>query len=119
MKKLIGCTAIGVLLAGCANSPTVVTSHDDFLQMAGFTMIPRTSAMFAANVQKLPPHRFVHHAVNGITTYYYLDPTVCGCLYSGTAQNWAAYRQLVADRMHMEAEDFLMKVDTPVDTGSG
>jgi hypothetical protein len=119
MKRPIGALAIGLLLAGCANSPATVTSRDDFLMTAGFSQLPRTSPIFQANAHALPQHRFVHHTVNGVTTYYYFDPTICGCLYSGTAANWAAYRQLVADKMHMDAEKFLIEADTPMDTGGG
>jgi hypothetical protein len=119
MKKPIGALAIAVLLTGCANAPPVVASRDDFLSMAGFTQLPRTSPTFVNNVATLPRHRFVHHTVNGVTTYYYLDPTICGCLYTGTAANWATYRQLVSDKMHMDAQQFLQEADTPMDTGGG
>ncbi len=119
MKKPIGALAIGLLLTGCAKSPPVVGDRDDFLMMSGFTVLPRTSPTFATAVHQLPVHRFAHHMVNGVTTYYYLDPTICGCIYTGTAANWAQYRQLVADKMHMEAEDFLIQADTPMDTGGG
>jgi hypothetical protein len=119
MKKLIGSIAASVLLAGCANAPTVVASHDNFLMMAGFTPLPSGSPMAAANANRLPKHMFAHHTVDGVTTYYYFDPTVCGCLYTGTAEDWAAYKRLVADRLHMQAEQFLEQADTPMDTGGG
>ncbi len=119
MKQLFGAIALGIFLTGCASAPPVVASRDDFLTMAGFTVLPRTSPIFMDNVAKLPSHRFAHHTVSGVTTYYYLDPTICGCLYTGTAANWATYRQLVADRMHMDAEKFLQEADTPMDTGGG
>ncbi len=119
MKQYVGAIAIGVLLAGCATAPTVVASRDDFLTMAGFTVVPNNSPIFVDNVAKLPRHRFAHHTINGVATYYYLDPTICGCLYTGTAANWATYRKLVADKLHMDAEQFLQEADTPMDTGGG
>ena len=119
MKQLVGLAGVGVLLAACANAPAAVSQHEDFLDKAGFTPIPRSTAMFAADKGKLPPHRFAHHTVDGVTTYYYFDPTVCGCIYRGTAQNWANYKDLVRDQMHMDAQAYLEFDDTPMDTGGG
>ena len=54
----------------------------------------------------------------GILTYYYFDPTVCGCLYYGSQQNWDAYRQEIAEKRHIQAEQLLIRDDTPF-TGQG
>jgi hypothetical protein len=68
---------------------------------------------YAAAQQELPPHEFAHHTVQGVLTYYYFDPTVCGCLYYGSQANWDAYRQALADKRHMQAERLLIRDDTP------
>ena len=51
-------------------------------------------------------------------TYYYFDPTICGCLYYGSQANWDAYKQEMAEKRHMQAEDLLIRADTPY-TGQG
>jgi hypothetical protein len=62
---------------------------------------------------------FVHHTANGVTSYYYLDPTICRCLYTGTEQNWVAYKKDTSSRLHMDAELFVVKADMPFDGGGG
>jgi hypothetical protein len=119
ITALVTTLAAAALLAGCANSPTVVTGREDLLAESGFTTVPSSSPTYAAAAQHLPPHRFAHHVAAGVTTYYYLDPTVCGCLYTGTAQNWAAYRKAVAEKLHVEAEESVERNDIPFDGPGG
>jgi hypothetical protein len=119
MRTFIGLLAAGVLLAGCASAPAKVAQNDNFVTMAGFKEIPRDSPAFATVVHMVPANRFSHRTTAGVTTYYYHDPTICGCVYAGTAENWASYKTLVADKMHMDANLFLERVDMPADTGSG
>ena len=59
-------------------------------------------------MRSLPPNKFVTRIVNGQPVYLYADPLVCRCVYFGTQQNWAAYRQEVfakqlADEAQMTA----------------
>ena len=105
-------------VAGCATQ-TQVRGTDNFLTQAGFTQIDRGDPAFATVVKNVHPHRFGHRTVNGVATYYYFDPTICGCVYRGTAQDWEAYRALVADRMHMHAEMLLEDFAMPSDSGGG
>ena len=51
-----------------------------------------------AALKRLPPSNFVTRVVNGQPVYLYADPLVCRCVYFGTEQNWAAYRQAVFAR---------------------
>jgi hypothetical protein len=105
--------AFAVLLAGCAGSRSTVDRNEDFLSEAGFRVLASNTPGYAAAQAQLPPHQFVHHTEQGVLTYYYFDPTICGCLYYGAQQNWDAYKQLMADRRHMQAEELLIRADTP------
>jgi hypothetical protein len=118
VRHIIGSIVAIGLLAGCANSPAVVQGREDLIADSGFQIQPGTSPAYAAAVKQLPPHKFAHHTVAGVTTYYYLDPTICGCLYTGTEQNWTTYKQALAAKRHMQAEDALMRDDIPF-TGAG
>jgi hypothetical protein len=118
MRVRIAAIVGTAFLGACAGSPSVIDSNEDFLAGAGFRVLGANSPAYAAAQQQLPPHKFVHHVVQGIETYYYFDPTVCGCLYYGSQQNWDAYRQEMAEKRHMEAEQLLVRDDTPF-TGQG
>jgi hypothetical protein len=120
MRRAIGPLCAGLVLAGCATTASQrIDDREDLLWKAGFMPHNFQTPLFATAVQKLPPHMFAHHTVNGVTTYYYLDPTICHCVYTGTEQNWQAYKSDVSTRLHMDAEIVLLKEDTPIDTGGG
>ncbi len=114
MRRVIGAAAVGVLLAGCASSVSNVTSTEDYLAAAGFRVLAGNTGGYAAAARQLPPHEFVHQVEQGIPTTYNFDPTVCGCLYYGSEQNWDAYNQELVDKRHMEAVQTLMKDNTPL-----
>jgi hypothetical protein len=107
--------AVALLLGGCAAAPTVVDSNEDFLAAAGFRVAGGDTSAYAAAQRQLPPHKFVHHTEQGVLTYYYFDPTVCGCLYYGSQQNWDIYRQEMAEKRHIEAEQLMVRDDAPFD----
>jgi hypothetical protein len=113
MRRIFATAGVLAALAGCANSPSAINEKEDFLAAAGFVVMPATAPSYADAVKVLPPHKFVHRITDGVSTYYYLDPTVCGCLYYGGDRAWLAYKQELADKLHMEAEQFLQKADTP------
>ncbi|MBS0560820.1 MAG: hypothetical protein JSR21_12265 [Proteobacteria bacterium] len=118
MHRILALAAAGALLAACANAPAKVAAKEDYLANAGFNVLPADTPGYAAAVKQLPPHQFVHHTEKGVMTYYYLDPTGCGCLYYGSQANWDAYRQEMRSSLHQEAEQWLRKDDTPF-TGQG
>ena len=118
MTRPAAILALATLVAACASSGAKMAAKEDYLAYAGFNVLPANTPGYAAAVQQLPPHRFVHHTEKGVLTYYYLDPTGCGCLYYGGQQNWDAYRQEMSNKLHMQAEDWLEKDDTPY-TGQG
>ena len=87
----IAALASGLALAGCV---TAVQEKENMLSAAGFNVRAATTPQQIASLKTLPPHKFVLQTKNGQTVYVYADPTVCGCLYYGTQQNYQAYRQM-------------------------
>jgi hypothetical protein len=118
VQWVVSAVVAGVLLAGCANSAASVGTREDLLSQAGFQFALHGTPAYATAVQQLAPYRFGHHTAGGVTTYYYRDPMICGCLYIGTAQNWAAYKVDLAAKMHMDAEKFLEQDDMATGNGS-
>jgi len=110
VTKLITFCALAGMLAGtgCATQQQLVGQKEDLLAAAGFQIKTADSPQRLAAMRSLPPHKFVTRIVNGQPVYLYADPLVCRCVYFGTQQNWAAYRQEVfakqlADEAQMTA----------------
>ena len=95
MTKLIAfCTLTGLLaVSGCASQQQLVGQKEDLLAAAGFQIRIADNPQRLAAMRSLPPNQFVTRVVNGQPVYLYADPLVCRCVYFGTQQNWAAYRQ--------------------------
>ena len=107
MTKLIAFCALTALLAvsGCASQQQLVGQKEDLLAAAGFQVRIADSPHRLAAMRRLPPNKFVTRVVNGQPVYLYADPLVCSCVYFGTQQNWAAYRQeVLAQQLADEAQ---------------
>jgi hypothetical protein len=107
VTKLITFFALTGLLAvaGCATQQQLVGQKEDLLAAAGFQIRVSDTQHRLAAMRKLPPNKFVTRVVNGQPVYLYADPLVCRCVYFGTQQNWAAYRQEVfAQQLADEAQ---------------
>jgi hypothetical protein len=108
VTKLIFHAAIAGLLlgiAGCASPQQQVAQKEDLLAAAGFQVRIADTPQRLAAMKRLPPNKFVTRVVNGQPVYLYADPLVCRCVYFGTQQNWAAYRQEVfAQQLANEAQ---------------
>ena len=93
------CALTGLLaVAGCASQQPLVGQKEDLLAAAGFQIRVADNPQRLAAMRRLPPNKFVTRIVNGQPVYLYADPLVCQCVYFGTQQNWAAYRQEVLAR---------------------
>jgi hypothetical protein len=110
VTKLIAfCSLAGLLaVAGCASQQQLVGQKEDLLAAAGFQIRVADNPHRLTAMRNLPPNKFVTRIVNGQPVYLYADPLVCRCVYFGTQQNWAAYRQEVfakqlADEAQMTA----------------
>ena len=121
-------TTKGLALAACAIITGLAATQalaqstgqrEDLIWKAGFKYFGYGTPMFEKAAKALPPHKFVHHTVNGVTTYYYFDPTICACVYVGTSANWQAYKSDTSSRLHMDAELSIVKEDMPFSGGGG
>lgn len=87
-----------LLLGACANSADMIGQREDMLAAAGFSLRPADTPDRVASLKGLPPHKFVSSARNGVVTYVYADPTICGCLYVGDQAAYDRYQKLVFDK---------------------
>lgn len=113
------CAVAAVAAFVTPTAAQTLAQREDLIWKAGFTPYGYGTPMFQRAAQSLPPHKFVHHAANGVTTYYYYDPTICACVYQGTEANWQAYKSDMSSRLHMDAEAALVQDDMPFSGGGG
>jgi hypothetical protein len=108
VTKLVAIGALTVLtlaVAGCTTPQQQAAQKEDLLAAAGFQVRIADTPQRLAALKRLPPNKFVTRVVNGQPVYQYADPLVCRCVYFGTQQNWAAYRQeVLAQRLADEAQ---------------
>jgi hypothetical protein len=90
--------ALALVVTGCASPQEQVAQKEDLLAAAGFQVRIADTPQRLAAMKRLPPNKFITRVVNGQPIYQYADPMVCRCVYFGTQQNWAAYRQEVFAR---------------------
>ena len=106
-KLMSICAVAGLMvgIAGCATPQQQVSQKEDLLAAAGFQIKLADTPQRLAAMKRLPPNKFVTRVVNGQPVYLYADPLVCRCVYFGTQQNWAAYRQeMFAQQLANEAQ---------------
>ncbi|OYY10883.1 MAG: hypothetical protein B7X99_01105 [Rhizobiales bacterium 17-65-6] len=85
-------TVLSLSAAGCV---TAVQDKENMLAAAGFRVKIADTPDKVASLKKLPPHKFTVQNQGGQPVYLYADPTVCGCLYYGTQDNFASYQQMM------------------------
>lgn len=98
-------------LAACATEQQKVSQKEDSLAAAGFTVRPADTPERQAMINRLPPHHFVQRNHGDTVTYVYADPLDCDCLYVGSQQAYAKFRQhaqeqKLADEKEMTAQDY-------------
>lgn len=96
---------IGLTTTACV---TATQNKENMLAAAGFSVQPANTPERVASLKTLPPHKFTMQSNNGQTVFLYADPTVCGCIYYGSQQNYDAYRQMafqqqIANQQQMTA----------------
>jgi hypothetical protein len=80
------------------------------LQDSGFKVVSLKTPGQAESFKKLPPHKLVRKTWNGKPVWVYADPTMCGCLYMGTQDNYDAYikeasKQMMTTAMRANFQD--------------
>ena len=89
---------VAVGLAACASMSGRVQSKEDLLAAAGFDMHPATTAQREAELKSLPPNKFVTREKGDHVEYFYADPLVCNCLYTGDQKAFDNYKREVFER---------------------
>lgn len=93
---------LGLAVAGCASTTATQNQHvetkDNMLAAAGFQMRLADTPSRIKSLKSLPPNKFSVLNKGGQPVFVYPDPTVCGCLYYGTMDNYSAYQQLVLNQ---------------------
>lgn len=90
------CAAVG--LAGCASMSSRVRDKENLLAAAGFDVHLANTSEREKELKALPPNRFVTHAKGDHIEYFYADPLVCNCLYTGDQKAFDRYKHEVFER---------------------
>jgi len=101
-KATIRFVAISVTLtmglAACASLSSRVRDKEDLLAAAGFDVHPAATPQREAVLKSLPPHKFVRRVKGDHVEYFYADPLVCNCLYTGDQRAFDTYKYEVFER---------------------
>ena len=100
-------------VAACQSPQQKITNKEDMLSGAGFKFVPVNTPARQTALKQLPPNKFSRELRDGRVFYVYPDPTVCGCLYVGDQNAYAAYRKnmfdkQLADEQQMTAQEMEM-----------
>jgi hypothetical protein len=77
---------------------------DHLLRAAGFRQIPADNPDRAAALERLPRNQVTPVVRDDRTFYVYPDPTICGCLYVGRADEYDSYRRLLQQEGNPQPE---------------
>ncbi len=114
-------------LAGCgggaggglkAQPPSApASSKTDLLLAAGFRQIFPSTPALKARLQAMP-QRQIFMASNGPKLFYvYADAAGCGCLYTGTQEQYQAYKKLAAQARLAAEEIAAARIDESMNMG--
>lgn len=90
-----------------------------YLRSAGFKVRFAKDAAGERALKALPSHRFVVRTVKGQPRYVYAEPKGCGCIFSGTADNYASYRDMLrspAEKVDDVSPDYKTQARALLDT---
>jgi hypothetical protein len=100
IRSIVAGLAICVAVAACSSKPE---SKQDMLADSGFKVVPLKTAGQLAQFKKLPAHQLTRKNYQGKTVWVYADPSLCGCLYMGTQDNYNAYIKRASAQMMSQA----------------
>ncbi len=108
-----------LLLAGaCAGTPGVIVPNVSTLRDAGFHVEVADTAEELAAINTLPPRQIVPQARDGRTVYVYADAAECHCAYVGTAEEYAALKRIVREKVERERREVARASEgAPIDWG--
>lgn len=110
VRSILAILAIGALVAACEGRMPKTESKRDMLADSGFKVVSLKTPGQAASFKKLPAHKLVRKTYQGKPVWLYADPTMCGCLYMGTQDNYNAYikeasKQMISTAMRANFAD--------------
>ena len=92
-------------------------SKTDLLLAAGFKQVFPSTPELKARLQAIPQHQ-VFMASNGPKVFYvYADAAGCGCLYTGTQEQYQAYQKLGAQARLAAEEISAARIDESMNMG--
>jgi len=91
-------------LSGCATARREQASETTtLLTQAGFTVIKADTPERLAKLKTITPYKVVRwNRKNGKVVYVYAEPDSCVCVYAGSSEQYAKYRQLLATQREAE-----------------
>lgn len=98
--------AVGAGLAACTSMSSRVQDKENLLAAAGFDVHPAATPQRQAELKSLPPNKFVTRTKGDHVEYFYADPLVCNCLYTGDQQAFDNYKREMFER-HLADEQEL------------
>jgi hypothetical protein len=124
-----GCLIIvSLLLAGCGGGgggsmkaqpqpgPTL-SSKSDLLLAAGFRQIFPSTPELKARLQAMPQRQIFMASKGPKVFYVYADAAGCGCLYTGTQDQYQVYKRLAAQARLAAEEISAARIDASMNMG--
>lgn len=117
-----GCLVIVcLLLAGCGGggggsmktqpAGPSLSSKTDLLLAAGFRQVFPSTPQLKARLQAMPQRQLFMASKGPKVFYVYADAAGCGCLYTGTQDQYQAYRRLAAQARLAAEEISAARID--------
>jgi hypothetical protein len=100
---LLGATLLAALEAP---SKPLLDKNSFYLTSSGFKVQVANDAAGRQALHALPPHRFVIHRTANDVRYLYAEPIHCVCIFIGTQEAYANYRDILARPVYGDPYDW-------------
>jgi hypothetical protein len=89
---------VGASLLAALEAPSkpFLDKNSFYLSSSGFKVQVANDAAGREALHALPPHRFVVHRTGSDVRYLYAEPIHCVCIFIGTQEAYANYRDILA-----------------------
>ena len=110
-------------LAGCGGGMKAqppgpqATSKTDLLLAAGFQQVFPSTPELKARLQAMPQRQIFMASKGPKVFYVYADASGCGCLYTGSQEQYQAYQKLAAQARLAAEEISAARLDESMNTG--
>jgi hypothetical protein len=93
------------------------TSKTDLLLAAGFQQVFPSTPELKARLQAMPQRQIFMASKGRKVFYVYADASGCGCLYTGSPEQYQAYQKLAAQARLAAEEISAARLDESMNTG--